>query len=159
MRSVDTESWRGWMRGLVAANAFGSFNDNAWKILVALLALRALKASGAAGPALEMAAQRQASLAFIIFTVPLVLASLPAGVLADRLAKRRVIVAAKGMELALMAAGTVVLALNPTGVVLPLVILGLMGLQAALYGPAKYGILPEILPRERLPTGKPLLES
>src|SRR5438046_427476 len=58
-----------------------------------------------------------------------------------------------------MAAGTVVLALNPTGVVLPLVILGLMGLQAALYGPAKYGILPEILPHERLTAGNALLES
>src|SRR5207249_4258014 len=75
---------RGRMRGLVVANALGSFNDNAWKIVVALLALRALRASGVAGPGLEMGAQRQASLAFIIFTVPLVLASLPAGVLADR---------------------------------------------------------------------------
>jgi acyl-[acyl-carrier-protein]-phospholipid O-acyltransferase/long-chain-fatty-acid--[acyl-carrier-protein] ligase len=159
MTSTETDAPRGRMRGLVAANALGSFNDNAWKILVALLALRALKASGVAGPALETAAQRQASLAFIIFTVPLVLASLPAGVLADRLAKRRVIVAAKGLELALMAAGTVALALHPTDVVLPLVVLGLMGLQAALYGPAKYGILPEILPHERLTAGNALLES
>jgi len=150
---------RGRMRGLVAANALGSFNDNAWKIVVALLALRALRASGVAGPALEGAAQRQASLAFIIFTVPLVVMSLPAGALADRLAKRSVIVAAKAIELVLMAAGTVALALNPDDVVVPLVVLGLMGLQAALYGPAKYGILPEILPHDRLTAGNALLES
>lgn len=149
----------GRIRGLVVANALGSFNDNAWKIVVALLALRALHASGVAGPALERAAQRQASLAFIIFTAPLVVMSLPAGALADRLAKRSVIVAAKALECLLMAAGTVALALDPSDIVVPLVVLGLMGLQAALYGPAKYGILPEILPHERLTAGNATLES
>ena len=38
------------------------------------------------------------------------------------------------------------------------VILGLLGVQAALFSPAKYGILPEILPHERLSAGNGLLE-
>ena len=41
---------------------------------------------------------------------------------------------------------------------LALVVLGLLGVQAALFSPAKYGILPEILPHERLSAGNGLLE-
>ena len=37
-------------------------------------------------------------------------------------------------------------------------ILGLLGVQAALFSPSKYGILPEILPHEKLSSGNGLLE-
>jgi acyl-[acyl-carrier-protein]-phospholipid O-acyltransferase/long-chain-fatty-acid--[acyl-carrier-protein] ligase len=86
------------------------------------------------------------------------LVSLPAGVLADRLSKRAVILALKGFELALMVAGAAALYLNPSGGWPALAILGLLGVQAALFSPAKYGILPEILPHERLSAGNGLLE-
>ena len=46
----------------------------------------------------------------------------------------------------------------PRGGALPLVVLGLMGVQSALFSPAKYGILPELLPERRLPKGNALLE-
>ena len=36
--------------------------------------------------------------------------------------------------------------------------LGLIGVQTAFFVPAKYGILPEILPHERLSAGNGLLE-
>ncbi|PYS93152.1 MAG: acyl-[ACP]--phospholipid O-acyltransferase, partial [Acidobacteria bacterium] len=88
----------------------------------------------------------------------LVLVSLPAGALADRLSKRSVILAAKALELVLMLAGTASLFFDPAGYLLPLVILGLMGVQTAFLSPAKYGILPEILPHERLSAGNGLLE-
>src|SRR5438094_10309603 len=142
------------LRGLLLAQFFGAFNDNAWKLIVALLAMRAVRERvGAGGPAFEAASQTQTTLAFVVFTLPLVLVSLPAGALADRLSKRSVILAAKALELVLMLAGTASLFFDPAGYLLPLVILGLMGVQPAFLSPAKYGLLPDTLPHERLPAG------
>lgn len=147
------------LRGLLVAQFFGAFNDNAWKLIVALLAMRGVRASvGGAGPSFESASQTETTLAFVVFTLPLVLFSLPAGALADRVSKRSVIVGAKVLELALMVAGTVSLAHRPSGGLMPLAVLGLMGAQTAFLGPAKYGILPEILPHDRLSQGNGLLE-
>ena len=79
------------LRGLLIAQFCGAFNDNAWKLMVALLAIRQATAQMAPGPELETAAQTQTAITFIIFTLPLVLLSLVGGTLADRLSKRTVI--------------------------------------------------------------------
>ena len=147
------------LRGLVVAQFFGAYNDNAFKLFVALLSIRAVRAAtGGEGPAFEAASQSRTTLAFVVFTLPLVLVSLPAGFLADRVSKRSVILGMKGMEIVLMAAGATALFMNPTGVALPLILLGMMGVQTAFFSPAKYGILPEILPHDRLSAGNGLLE-
>jgi acyl-[acyl-carrier-protein]-phospholipid O-acyltransferase/long-chain-fatty-acid--[acyl-carrier-protein] ligase len=138
------------LAGLLVAQALGSFNDNAWKQVVALLAV------GAA--VTEAAKQERAAVAQAVLMIPLMLVSLPAGVLADRFSKRSVILAMKVLELALMLAGMAVLMARPTGGTPALVVLGLLGVQAALFSPAKYGILPEILPHERLSSGNGQLE-
>ena len=142
---------------LLTAQFFGAFNDNAWKLLVALLAIRALGAQGLSGEDLEAASQLRTTWAFTIFTLPLMLFSLPAGLLADRIDKRSLILAVKIVETVLLAAGTLALLLDPDGL-LPLLVLGLMGAQSALFSPAKYGILPEILPHDRLSAGNGQLE-
>jgi acyl-[acyl-carrier-protein]-phospholipid O-acyltransferase/long-chain-fatty-acid--[acyl-carrier-protein] ligase len=136
----------------------GAFNDNAWKLMVALLAIRQATAGLAPGPELETAAQTQTALTYIIFTLPLVLLSLVGGTLADRLSKRTVIIAIKVVEVLLMSAGTVALWLNTAGGILPLIVLCGMGAHSALFGPSKYGILPEVIPHERLASGNGLLE-
>lgn len=147
------------LRGLLTAQFLGAFNDNAWKLLVAFLSIRAVTAQAGLLPAeIEAASQTRTTLAFVIFTLPLMLVSLPAGVPADRLSKRSVILGMKLLEILLMLAGTLALVADPSGSVLPLVVLGLMGAQSALFSPAKYGILPEILPHERLSRGNGLLE-
>ena len=146
------------LRGLLIAQFFGAFNDNAWKLMVALLAIRQATAGMAPGPELETAAQTQTALTYIIFTLPLVLLSLVGGTLADRLSKRTVIIAIKIVEVLLMSAGTVALWLNPAGGILPLIVLCGMGAHSALFGPSKYGILPELIPHERLASGNGLLE-
>ena len=64
----------------------------------------------------------------------------------------------KVLELVLMVLGTGMLFLNPAGGFPALVILGLLGVQAALFSPSKYGILPEILPHEQLSSGNGLME-
>ena len=126
--------------------------------MVALLAIGQVARLYDPGPMFETAAQTQTTIAFIVFTLPLVFFSVFAGVLSDRLSKRTVIITMKLIEIPLMAAGTIALYYEPSGTLLPLVILGLMGAQSALFSPSKYGILPEILPHERLSHGNGLME-
>ncbi len=57
-----------------------------------------------------------------------------------------------------MAAGTVALWINPAGGILPLIVLCGMGVHSALFSPSKYGILPELIPHERLAAGNGLFE-
>jgi acyl-[acyl-carrier-protein]-phospholipid O-acyltransferase / long-chain-fatty-acid--[acyl-carrier-protein] ligase len=146
------------LRGLLIAQFCGAFNDNAWKLMVALLAIRQATAGMPPGPELETAAQTQTAITFVIFTLPLVLLSLVGGTLADRLSKRSVIIAIKVVEVLLMGAGTVALWLNQAGGILPLIVLCGMGAHSALFSPSKYGILPELIPHERLAVGNGLLE-
>lgn len=138
------------LRGLLIAQFLGAFNDNAWKQIFTLLAV-----GGATGVALG---QWKAALAQMALLLPSMLFSLPAGALADRVSKRSVILALKGFELALMIAGTLVLYYSPTSDSPALVVLTLLGMQAGLFSPAKYGILPEILPHEKLSKGNGYLE-
>lgn len=147
------------LRGLLIAQFFGAFNDNAWKLMVALLAIRQVTAAvGPTGSAFEAASQTQATIAFVVFNLPLMLFSLVAGVLSDRLSKRTVIMAMKVGEVALMGAGTVALWENPAGGWPALIVLGGMGVHSAFFSPAKYGILPELLSYEQLSLGNGLLK-
>ena len=147
------------LRGLLVAQFLGAFNDNAWKLIVALLAMKAAAAgTGGAGPAYEAASQSRTTLSFLVFTLPLMLVSLPAGALADRVSKRTVIIAMKAVEVCLMVAGTLALLASPGDWILPLAVLGGMGVHSGLFSPAKYGILPELLPHERLSWGNGILE-
>lgn len=147
------------LRGLLVAQFCGAFNDNAWKLIVALLAIRQVtRQFDRHDPSFEIASQAQTTKAFVVFTLPLMLCSILAGVLADRVSKRTVIVGMKLLEVLLMAAGTLALLIDPGAQFFPLIVLGLMGVHSAFFSPAKYGILPEILPHERLSAGNGLLE-
>ncbi len=126
--------------------------------MIALLAIRQLASQMEAGPEFEAASQAQTTLTFVVFTLPLMLVSIFSGVFSDRFSKRSVIVVMKVVEVALMALGTWALYRNPSGGILPLIVLGGMAVQSALFSPAKYGILPELLPHERLAVGNGQLE-
>ncbi len=154
----ETHPTRSPLRGLLIAQFFGAFNDNAWKLMVALLAIKQLSSQMGAGPEFEAASQAQTTLTFVVFTLPLMLVSIFAGVFSDRFSKRSVIVVMKVVEVVLMALGTWALYSNPAGGLLPLIVLGGMAVQSALFSPAKYGILPELLPHERLAVGNGQLE-
>ncbi len=126
--------------------------------MVALLGIRQVAATMAPGPDFETASQTQTTIAFVVFTLPLMFTSIVAGVLADRLSKRTVIITMKAVEIGLMIAATIALLLNPAGGVWPLVVLAGMGVHSAVFSPAKYGILPELIGHERLASGNGLLE-
>ena len=127
--------------------------------MIALLAIKQAAAStDISAPAFELASQTQTTQAFVIFTLPLMVVSAFAGVFSDRFSKRTVIVMMKALEVLLMSAGTVALFFNPDGGLLPLLVLAGMGAQSALFSPSKYGILPELLPHNRLSWGNGQLE-
>jgi acyl-[acyl-carrier-protein]-phospholipid O-acyltransferase / long-chain-fatty-acid--[acyl-carrier-protein] ligase len=138
------------LRGLLVAQIFGQFNDQAFKQLVILLAMAAVTG--------EAAKQERTAWVTMMLLVPLTVISLPAGVLADRMSKRSVIVGMKLLELILMLAGAAALYQQPQGGWLSIAVLGLIGVQTAFFVPAKYGILPEILPYEKLSAGNGVLE-
>ncbi len=88
------------LTALMVAQFLGAFNDNAWKMMVALLAIRAATVGlSTADPAFESTSQAQTTLAYVVFTLPLALFSLPAGMLADLWSKRTLIVWLKALEI------------------------------------------------------------
>jgi MFS family permease len=97
------------LAGLLVAQFLGAFNDNAFKMVVLLLALAQV------APGDEAADQYETTLAFVVFTLPLMLGSLPAMALGDRFGKRDLIVWTKALEVVLMLLGTVALWASPVG--------------------------------------------
>lgn len=121
----------------------GAFSDNLHKFLVLYLAL---------GMGLSQA-QEQAFVPLVnaLFAVPFLLFSMFGGWLADRFSKRTVCVGVKVAEIGIMLLATAALAW--LSIPLMLVAVFLMSAQSALFGPTKYGLLPELLPESRLSWG------
>jgi len=125
----------------------GALNDNLVKNAMIVLAM--FKA-GADATSL-------AALAGALFIAPYALLSATAGQLADRFDKSRVIRIAKLAEVLLMAVAAYGFWMNSVPVLLG-VLFGL-GVQAAMFGPLKYGILPDHLRETELVAGNGLIEA
>ncbi len=96
------------------------------------------------------------SVVTLIFSVPFLLLSMPGGWLADRFSKRQITIWTKVMELGSMLLATAGLATHTLA--LSLIALTLVASQAALFGPSKYGLLPELLPEKNLSWGNGVIE-
>jgi acyl-[acyl-carrier-protein]-phospholipid O-acyltransferase / long-chain-fatty-acid--[acyl-carrier-protein] ligase len=96
------------------------------------------------------------SMITFLFSMPFVLFSMTGGWLADHFSKRQVTIWTKVMEIGAMTVATAGLGLHMR--TLTLVALGLVATQAALFGPSKYGLLPELLPAKRLSFGNGVIE-
>ena len=130
--------------GMMATQFLGAFNDNLFTQLMLLLAIPV-------GAAAAVEKDRQA-VATIVFAIPFILFSGYAGFLSDRFSKRRIIVLAKVAEIVVMMLGLIAfLQFQLGGTLGLLLVLFLMGMQSAFFGPGKYGILPEMLPKKHLP--------
>ncbi len=127
----------------------GAANDNAFKFTVTFLLL-----TEGADDILTKVSNMSAIGA--VFVLPFLLFSACAGTLADRLSKRTIIVGAKVAEIVVM--GAAVLALWSGLSWACLTVLFLMGLQSTFFSPAKYGILPELLPDEDLSQGNGIIQ-
>ena len=125
----------------------GAFNDNLFKQLILLLAtpVAAQAAANEQGEDLQWAAMFVFAAAFLVF-------SGFAGFLSDRFSKRPLIILAKAAEIAIMLLGMIgFLFYAKIGFGGMLLVLFLMGTQSAFFGPAKYGILPEMVRGRDLP--------
>ncbi len=96
------------------------------------------------------------SMVTFIFSVPFLLLSMPGGWLADRFSKRQVTIWTKVMEFGSMVLATAGLATHSLSICLAA--LTLVASQAALFGPSKYGLLPELLPEKSLSWGNGVIE-
>src|SRR5258708_28786547 len=92
----------------------------------------------------------------LFFAAPFVLFSMAGGFLADRYSKRQITIATKLIEIAAMSLA--VTAFFAHSLPFQLGVLFLVATQAALFGPSKYGLLPEILPQKWLSWGNGILE-
>jgi len=129
----------------------GAFNDNLFKnALVILVAYRSMSMLGIDSKHIVVACAG-------IFILPFFLFSATAGQLADRFAKWRLIRLVKIWEIGVMSLAGLGFATN--NLTLLLVVLFLMGMQSAFFGPAKYAILPELLGERDLVGGNALVSG
>jgi acyl-[acyl-carrier-protein]-phospholipid O-acyltransferase/long-chain-fatty-acid--[acyl-carrier-protein] ligase len=132
---------------LFACQFFSAFNDNFVKTALVFLILFGSAAGGAA----------LITLASAIFIAPYFFLSGLGGELADRHDKARVAQWLKFAEIAI--AGVAVAGFLTHSIPVLFVALAGFGVIAALFGPIKYGILPDHLALEQLPTANALIEG
>lgn len=143
---------------LLAAQALTAFNDNAWKLLVLVVGEQLLRSRITGADEFAAAKEHQAFVATAALLIPLVVFSLPGGAIADRVGKRGWIVGLKFAECVVLAVGAWALSFTPPSYGLLIAVLAAMGCISALLAPAKYGILPELVPHERLSEANGALE-
>jgi acyl-[acyl-carrier-protein]-phospholipid O-acyltransferase/long-chain-fatty-acid--[acyl-carrier-protein] ligase len=112
----------------------GTLNDNIFKLLVVYLLIHVK------GPA---SAPTILSLVGAIFVIPFLLFSSSAGILADRLSKRTIITFAKGVEILIILFA--VAAIWVESEIASYMALFCLSAGAAIFGPSKYGIIPELV--------------
>lgn len=131
------------LAGMGACYALGTFTDNFYKQGAVLLA-------AAAG------LHSMQSLATVLFALPFILFSAWAGWLADTMPKKQIVVAAKSLEVfaLLIGAGALARGYWPG----MLLVVGMMGLQSAIFSPAINGSIPEHFPSSIVPRANALIK-
>lgn len=130
--------------------ALGAMNDNVYKnsllLIVAFIAPQALPVSS----------DLIINLAAALFILPFFLFSAHAGLLADKLEKSQLIRRVKLLEVVIMSiAGWAIVSQS---ILVMLLLLFLMGVQSAYFGPVKYALLPQHLKPAQLLQGNALVE-
>lgn len=126
----------------------GALNDNIYKLLIAYFLIDK-----------EGIDNSHRILAFTgaIFVLPFLLFSAFSGVMADRYSKRNIIAFTKLLELIIMLLG--IAAFWYESHIGLYFILFLLATQTALFAPAKYGILPELVPTEKISKSNGMMTS
>ena len=125
--------------GVLLAQFLGTINDNVFRWFIVFIGGRAIGETEAL------------SLGLFCFTLPYLIFVTMAGYLGDRFSKQKVIVYLKFLELPLMLLG--VAGIMMRNVPFLFFVVALTGCQCALFGPAKFGALPEVLRPDRLSAG------
>ncbi|HSC10283.1 MAG TPA: MFS transporter [Rhodanobacteraceae bacterium] len=130
--------------------ALGAFNDNVFKnALVILVAFLTTQLSVAD-------VNFYTNLAAALFILPFLLFSATSGQLSDKYDKARLAQLVKLLEIAIMLVACVGFVGNSIGLLMAM--LFMMGLHSTLFGPLKYGLLPQVLADSELVGGNGLIE-
>ncbi|HMB59647.1 MAG TPA: glycerol acyltransferase, partial [Xanthomonadales bacterium] len=128
----------------------GAFNDNIFKnSLAAILVFQASQLGG-------LNTDQVVNLSAMLFILPFFLFSALFGQFADKFEKSLQIRRVKLLEVVIMLLATLGFWLG--NLPLLLAVLFLLGLQSTIFGPIKYGILPQILDNRELVGGNALVE-
>jgi acyl-[acyl-carrier-protein]-phospholipid O-acyltransferase/long-chain-fatty-acid--[acyl-carrier-protein] ligase len=133
---------------LIVTQFQGAFSDNALKWLTTYMIMQLAIPSDKRDQLITLVA--------ILFTVPFILFSMTGGFLADRFSKRRVVLGVKAFEILVMSLAWFSLASRHLDLTIFCVFL--MAVHSAIFGPSKYGLLPELLPEKKLSWGNGILE-
>ena len=125
-----------------------ALNDNLYKLLVVYFFIQLEGVENS---------PRILALTGAIFVLPFLLFSASSGTMADRFSKRNIIVLTKTLEFVALALG--VLAFQYESKVGAYVVLFLMATLSSIFGPSKYGILPELVSTEKIPQANGLMTS
>jgi acyl-[acyl-carrier-protein]-phospholipid O-acyltransferase/long-chain-fatty-acid--[acyl-carrier-protein] ligase len=142
---------KNWQRGfwsLIATQFQGAFSDNTLKNLVIFMIL-----------GMRLPPDKRDVLVPVVgglFALPFILFSMTGGFFADHYSKRSVTIGIKIFEIFVMLFATAGLAFQNLTIELASVFL--MGVHSAIFGPSKYGLLPELLPDKKLSWGNGIIE-
>jgi len=129
----------------VITQFLGAMNDNIFRWLVVAIGKEVITGGPKGAEGQEVLAL---SVGLACLTLPFLLFASFAGYCADRFSKKKVMVACKVAEIIVMSAG--VLAIWYGNIWVLFALLFLMGTQSAMFSPAKYGIIPEIVPLKKI---------
>jgi MFS family permease len=140
--------WRLGFWSLIVTQFQGAFNDNGLKFLVFYLIVERNFP--------PVVRDRFILLVGALFAIPFILFSLAGGYFADRYSKRTVTIGTKLFEIGV---GLFAIAALAAGnLTMEAAAVFLISTQGALFGPSKYGLLPELLPENKLSWGNGVIE-
>lgn len=156
------EGWKGFLSGLFTSaqekkhalkllnltQFLGVINDNVFKFVMAFLLIHALGKEEASSILAATGA---------IYVIPFLLFSSSAGILADRFSKQKLLMILKGVEVLIM--GAAIYAFSTHHIWTCYTLLFLLAAHSAMFGPSKYGIIPEIVPPGKVSKANSLVTS
>ncbi|MBS0620352.1 MAG: MFS transporter [Verrucomicrobia bacterium] len=133
---------------LNATQFLGVINDNVFKFVMAFLMIDAL------GPS---HASTILSATGAIYVIPFLLFSSSAGILADRFSKQKLLVVMKSAEVIVMSLA--LLAFYTASIWGCYTLLFVLATHSAMFGPSKYGIIPELVPTDSVSKANGVITS
>lgn len=148
LKKISLRKKKSSLGALNAAQFFGVVNDNLFKLLLVFLLIETLG---------QDKATSILSAAGAIYVIPFLLFSSSAGILADRISKQKFIIILKGIEVFLMALALAAFSFKTQWACYT--ILFLLAAHSAMFGPPKYGIIPELVSKEKVAKANSLITS
>jgi acyl-[acyl-carrier-protein]-phospholipid O-acyltransferase / long-chain-fatty-acid--[acyl-carrier-protein] ligase len=144
----EKSHWQFGFWSLIVTQFQNAFNDNAIKFLVIYIIV-----------AMNFPKDTRENLILVVgalFALPFIFFSMAGGNLADRYSKRSVVIGTKLMEIFVLA--VTILGLWLHHLPLECAAVFLISSQSALFGPSKYGLLPELVPERKLSWANGIIE-